>query len=222
MLYEVVLRQELFGQEIVNRWNYQSTGTPAAVTGSFGLAWAFGAVDTPFTSVIEKLQVLQATAVQFVDLEVRAVYDPLDFYTRPFATATTGSGIGEAASPVLAYGFRTNRVNRDIRRATKRIAGVLEEATAAGGGITGVYLTRADELRAAMSATLTYTDEGNNLTYAPCVVKKERYPVPGKDTFAYRYYEDPNVQLQNTALGVIWEVYDTVRTQASRQYGRGR
>jgi hypothetical protein len=72
-----------------------------------------------------------------------------------------------------------------------------------------------------MSATLTYDDEGNTLSFQPCVVGREwREGNTGK--FAYRYYETESEQLENVATSVTWQPYSTVRTQVYRQYGRGR
>jgi hypothetical protein len=76
-------------------------------------------------------------------------------------------------------------------------------------------------LASVMGDTLTYDDEGNTLTYTPCVVQKEKYTTPsGKD--AYRYYATESAQAPHLAVGVAWEVYDTERSQVSRQYGHGR
>lgn len=43
-IMEVVLTQNYYGQEIINRFNYRASGTPAAVTYSFALVSALGAI----------------------------------------------------------------------------------------------------------------------------------------------------------------------------------
>jgi hypothetical protein len=45
-LYEVVLEQRYYNQQVVNRWNYVGSGTPASVTGSFALLSALGFIST--------------------------------------------------------------------------------------------------------------------------------------------------------------------------------
>lgn len=218
---EVVLRQRYYNQEIVNRWNYISSGTPAAVSLSFGLISAMGAVSLAAGSLIGKIREMQGTQVNFVDIEARDVYSDTDFYTRPFSTATDGTQPGENMSPVLAYGFRTSRVRRDVRRATKRFVGVTEANIDAGGIFTGTMLTLMGEVATLMSQPLTFTDEGNVLTYTPAVCGKKPPEVPPV-TLSYAYWPTEAEQLEHTAQGFLWEVYDTVRTQNSRQYGRGR
>jgi hypothetical protein len=75
----------------------------------------------------------------------------------------------------------------------------------------------------AMNAVLTYIDEGNTLTFTPIVAAKEKYQSNTNPVrFAYRYYASEALQLQHIMSSIIWSAYDTVRTQVSRQYGRGR
>lgn len=218
---EVVLRTEFQGQECVNRWNYVSSGTPAAVSLSFALVAAMGGVTIATGSLLNKIQQLMSTAVDFVDLEARDVYSDTDFYTRPFATSTNGTATGVATSPVLAYGYRTNRVRRDVRRGTKRFTGVVEEAMSAGGTLVAPYLDTAEEVRALMSSVLTYDDEGNTISFSPAVCgKKSRVLENGNTT--YEYWPDAAQQVDHSAIGIVWEIYDQVRSQTSRQYGRGR
>lgn len=220
-IMEVVLRTQFQGQECVNRWNYLATGTPAAVTYGFAMIAAMGGVTIEDGSLFDYLKELMSTSVDFIDVEANDVYNPLDFYTRPFATGTNGSATGVATTPVLAYGYRSNRIRRDVRRGTKRFTGVVEEAMAAGGEITGSYLTTADQLREAMSDVLTYDDEGNIISFTPIVCSKKPRVLENGNT-TYEYWPTYEEQLAHSAVGVIWELYDNVRTQTSRQYGRGR
>lgn len=229
MIYEVVLSQTYQGQNCVNRWNYVSSGTPAAVTGSFGLAFAFGAIPDvvtgyPSGTIISQLAALQASSVTFIDLIVKAVYDPTDFYAAPFVETLVGGLTGDGLPPFNAYGFRTNRVRRDIRRATKRFVGVIE-ANQANGAVSGATITALNDLGALMGQALGYNDEGNTLTYVPTVVSKQRYdPDTGNASAegrAYRYYPDEATQLEHIAQGIVWDTYSTVRSQASRQGGHG-
>jgi hypothetical protein len=75
-----------------------------------------------------------------------------------------------------------------------------------------------------MGAIITYDDEGNTISFAPAIVGKEKYtPDPLKpDRYAYRYYPTLAEQMEHVAQGFNWDVYNQVRTQVSRQYGRGR
>lgn len=233
-LMEVVLEQTFAGQQCINRWNYVASGVPASVTYSFALTFALGAIfdevavppGYPAAEMMRIIAAIQQNNVTFENITVKNLYSVTDFYSTPFVNALTGDQAGEANSPISAFGFYTNRVRTDIRRATKRFAGVAEAAAGSQGIITGGQLALMLTLANKMSANLTYDDAGNTLTFAPAVLGKQRYDPdsgnPSPTGRAYRYYPTEAEQLTKVAQGVIWNSYDTVRSQVSRQYGRGR
>jgi len=226
MLYELTMLGTYFNQQIVNRFNYLMTGTPAAVSGSFGLMDAFGAIDTggvfddtkPFFRIMYALS--SSFVVNSIVARACALYDPVDFYERPFVTPYAGTNSGQAMSPTSAYGFRTNRVRLDIDRGTKRFVGVTETQVDAGGVIAGAALTALGVVADSMSEIIEYEDEGATLQYAPVVVAKQEYTTPSGKR-AYRYYSTLATQLEHVATSILWQPYATVRTQNSRQYGKG-
>ena len=226
-LFEVVLKQSFAGQEVINRWNYLGSGTPAAVSLSFGLVSAMGFVAGgeppvfPSGTLFHKMRQIQAPNISYAEVICANVFDPLDFYTTNFPVGTTGlDNQGDARQSFAAAGFRTNIVNRDIARGTKRIAGIPEGWTGPNNALNPTYLANMEALATEMGATITYDDEGNTLTYQPCIVQKEKYTTPRGRT-AYRYYPSLTVQLSHIASGIRWEVYNTVRSQVSRQLGKG-
>lgn len=231
-LYEVVLQQRYFGQEIINRWNYVSTGTPAAVSGSFALASALGAIydavavppGYPSDTLMTLLAEMQANDVVFDFLSVRNIYSNTDFYETPFLNPLVGSQLSEALSPTEAFGYRTNRVRSDIRRGTKRFVGVTVNTVADGGVIASNAFVGLQLIADAMTAVLEYNDEGNTLSFTPAVFGREKYlPNPERpDKPAYRYYPTENEQEDHIAAGILWSYYPQTRSQTSRQYGRGR
>lgn len=225
-LYEVVLEQQYYNQQVVNRWNYVGSGTPASVTGSFALLSALGFISTtdllPDSTVGGEIQRLQVGQVTFVQATARAIYIDADFYGNPFFSGTVGqtSISGEGLSPTSAFGFRSSRVVQSIGRGFKRFVGVSEGAVDGGGVMSSAALTQMGQLVTAMNAALTYDDEGNTLTFTPCIAQKEKYTTPlGND--AYRYYPTEILQAPHNAVGIRWEAYTTQRTQNSRQYGKG-
>lgn len=224
MLYEVIARGSYFGRPFNNRWNYVSTGEPASVLGSFGLAFAMGFILDggvfPAGSVFARLRSISATEVLWNSVQVRAAsdYDVADFYEVPYATPVAGQySTSDAGSPALAWGFRTNRVRLDIDRGYKRFVGIPEVAMTDGGVIASADLDSAGLLAEAMSEVIEYDDEGNTIAYAPCVVSKIEYTTP-EGNRAYRYYPTLAQQLEHIATGIQWSAYTTVRTQRSRQY----
>lgn len=225
-LYELILRGRFAGQETINRWNYVSSGTPAAILGSYGLLAALGFVPTGSPAVYQpntmfaKIKAMLSTGASFVETEARNVYDPTDFYLQPYVTTQAGVITGESMSPTVAFGFRTNRVRTDIRRATKRFAGVPESGVGTEGIVTSAQLTLMQSLADEMSEIQTWNDEGNVLSFSPAIVSKQEYTTP-KGKKAYRYYPTLEEQLTHIALGMAWQPYSSTRTQTSRQYGRG-
>jgi len=227
LIYEVTLTQRYFNQLAINRWNYLSTGTPTGVTGSFALLSALGFIDDdgvfPADTLGLSLNGFQPVEVIWEGVIAKAIREaPLDFYDYGYPAGTNGGNAGsDAASPALAYGFRTNRTRTDIRRATKRFVGVLEGGMNDGGVLDSATITAVEELADLMSETLSYTAGGNSLTFAPIVVQKEKYVVSGSGKDAYRYYDTISEQMDHIMQGIVWTPYDTVRTQTSRQYGHG-
>lgn len=226
-LYEVVLKQIYDGQEMINRWNYTRTGTPASVSGSFGLLYAMGFIPDgtppafPADTVFNLVRMIQTNEVHYVEAICKEIWDVEDFYTTPFVSTINGLQTGGTAPTFAAIGFRTNRVRQDIDRGTKRFSGFPQGWLGANNTVPG-SAEAAENLAEEMSAALTYDDEGNTLTYSPCVVSKEKYhPATNPTGWAYRYYDTEAEQSTHLAQGILWQAYDTTRSQVSRQIGRG-
>lgn len=234
-LYELTLAYTFANQQCINRWNYVETGAPAAVSRSFGLVSAFGGIydevhvppEYPPDSPLGKIAALLSTGVTFQQVTALAVYDPTDFYQTPFSPAYNGGQSGQPMAPFIAYGFRSTQVRRDVARGTKRFAGVVEEAVGADGLVnTSPTWDALLAIATAMTDVLTYDDEGNTLSYTPAICGKMEYdpnppPLMGNHR-AYKYWPTEAEQLEHTAQGIIWQPYDYVRSQTSRQYGHGR
>lgn len=228
-IMEITLEGTFASQQIINRWNYLASGTPSAVSFSFALVSAFGAIEDggsyPSGTVIDNIRLMVSSQYSFTQSLAKDVYDPVDFYQAPFIPSLAGAVAGESNSPVMAYGFRTNRTRLDIRRATKRFAGVVETEAFSGGVIDSTFVDgEMANLASIMSQTITYDDEGNTLTFQPIVVGKEKYtPNPlAPEKVAYRYYETEAEQLDHIMTSILWEPYPRLRSQVSRQYGRGQ
>lgn len=224
-LYEAVLKGVYYGQQTVNRFNYFVDETDAPFATANNLANALGlpldAGAFVVDSVLEGIQALVSTNFIFSSLFVREVWSATDF-TERFLDAT-GTVTGESLSPINAYGFRSDIKNLEVHRGMKRFAGVAESHSSVGGNLVGGAITLAEDLAARMSANIVDPNADTAAFFKPCVVGKERYVVPGSDPvrYAYRYWPSIAETLPTLAVGVTWENYDTVRSQVSRQYGRG-
>lgn len=222
-IYEITLSQTFAGVTTINRWNYVSSGTGQVVTGSYALSRAFGYVgSTTLTSgsVLETLRGVQSQAAFFTNLVIKNLYSVSDFLEVPFVPNTRGALVQEAMPPFAGYGFRTNRVRSDIARGTKRFIGATEESQDSGVIKAGV-LTSLQVLAQKMSDVINYDNGGESFSFTPAVCGKEEYQTPSGSR-AYRYYATEAEQLANSAVGVVWQPYTTIRSQTSRQFGVGQ
>ena len=227
-LYEVTLEQSYFGQQCINRWNYQSDAIAAGASGAFLAVVGMGAIaddDTePFdtSTILGQLRGMQTTAALFVQIIAKNLYSNTDFFTYAFPPNTTGANnTGESLSPAMAFGFTSDRTRADIRRAQKRFVGVGENYVGGGGNITEGGLAGLQILGDHMAAPNAVQIDGVVNVFTPYVFGREKYHPEGKTTWAYRYYPTEAEQLEHIAKINAFTVKPNVRTQTSRQYGRG-
>lgn len=227
-LYEFTLEQTLGGQQMINRWNFQSNAIPSGGFGAFQLMIAMGAIapegDEPFGpgTTLGKLRPLQSTDTLFVQAIAKNLYSVTDFFTYAFPPNTFGeNGGGQSLSPTQAVGLTSDRTRSDIRRAQKRFGGVTEADVNAAGVLTSGAQTTWQQLGDTMGDIAASGVGGDAMLFTPYVFGREKYVVPlsGKD--AYRYYETEAEQLEHIARINVFNVKTSVRTQTSRQYGRG-
>lgn len=225
-VYSLKISQTYNGQQCINEYHYVGTGTPAAVTMSFALASAFGCIEaggvydpaTPFGSI----KALQITDVAYVEVVARNLYSNIDFYTTPFAAGAHGdaSNASGQMSPFVAYSLRTNRVRTDIRRGQKRYVGVAEGSSGAFGAVEAGAYTALAAHAARLSDNLTYDDEGNTLTFTPCIIQLKKN-LTDPDRGPYIPWPTEAEQLAHLASGVVWSANPLLSTQNSRKVGRG-
>ncbi len=225
-VYSLKIAQTYNGQQCINEWHYLGSGTPAAVTMSFALASAFGCIEsggaydpgTPFGS----MKAFQTTDVSYQEVITKNLYSVTDFYTTAFAVGAHGdsSNASGAQPSFMAYPFRTNRVRTDIRRGQKRYVGIAEANVDNFGTIAGATFTALAAHAALLSDNLTYDDEGNTLTFSPCVIQLKK-DVTDPDNPKYIPWPTEAEQLAHLAQGVVWTALPAVTTQNSRKIGRG-
>ena len=222
MLFEVVLRQTYKGRAVLNRWHYNSSGTPASVSLSFALVSAFGGIPDPITSefpddtIMNQLAGIQSEDLVYVELSATALYDVTDFYSVPYPPSQAGTQGETAMSPFIAYPLSSNRVRTDIRRGFKRFAGVSEAYVGDGGVIEAGMPALLTNLADLMSDTLEYDDEGNTLSFQPAILSLE-LETPVTNPRRYHLYSTLAEQLEHTALGINWTAGGFVTTQNTRK-----
>lgn len=223
-MFEVTVYGELFGQKTVNRFNYVSGDIPSDQLGSFALVTAMGLIPTsgafPVDTIGYHWQQNIHQAFRFLGVYARDLFVDTDLYEASYPAGVVGIQTGECLSPVMAIGFRTNRVVQSIARGTKRLAGVPEAQVGSGGELTTAAQGSYNVLASFMSATLSYTSTGGSSTFEPAVLQLKEYETPSGKR-AYKLYPTPTEQLQHAAYPVTWSLYIAARSQVSRQYGRG-
>lgn len=232
-LMEVTFSGTLASQRWVSRLNYFVANNAGLLTLSAALFQGLGFGDTngslaglqldPTKVAARWLACMSSPAVMDT-VRIINVYEDTDFYATPISPGLAGTGGGSVISPAMAYKLRSSVVRRDIRPGQKAIPGVDAGQIDSGGGVKSGHMVKLNDLAAALSANIEDTVGGNTVTFQPCVVGKEKYPVPNSGTpprQAYRYWQLPATQFENLAVGMTWSAIATVRTQASRQYGRG-
>lgn len=226
-LYEVVLRATYKGQECINRWNYVAPTEVPASLGAFTLLGALGFFQEgdplayPTDKMFYNIFHMVVSACAFTDVYAKNIYDPTDFYEAAINPVVNGSqGSGAALSPINAFGFRTSRVRTDIARGTKRFAGVAGELTQNEGDINATGIGLLNSLAAVMEADVSEDSAGVSYTFKPTIVSKLKYTTPSGHS-AYKYYATLAAQSAHWAQNFVWQPYTNVRSQTSRQVGRG-
>jgi hypothetical protein len=222
----LTLRQQMVEQTVINTFDFQTSGVPAAVSLSFALVSAFGCIPNgasvyPSDAPFHFMRQMQGVSIEHLEAEARNLYSVTDFYTRPFQGGLAGLYAEGTQGPFVSFGLLTNRVRTDIKRGFKRIAGVPKSADAGEGNVSPTFLGYLNDFAESLSAPLTYDDEGNTITFNSVVLGLEEYTTPNNNR-AYKPYPTEVAQSAHVASGLLWSPYDTLRSQVTRQRGRGR
>jgi len=225
--YEITLEQQFAGQQIINRWNYISDTIPAGQLGA--LLALVGMGFTPFTDIdpfgIETvaygLQQLQAVAVNWVQAVGKNIHDPTDYYAYAFPAGTTSvNGGSEAESPVIAVGFATDRTRSDIRRGQKRFTGLTEGQVGDVGQLTAGAKTAWQAVGDTMADVNSITVAGSAVVFTPYVFGRKK-TVDEDGNVTYPYWPTDAEQFAHAMRINQWTLKPQIRTQGTRQYGRG-
>jgi len=220
-IYTVLVRMAALGQQMLNRYDYVSDtalGTPT----SLELATLLGFIPVgdpavfPADTFFDNMRYCMSDDVSFLEVQVSEIYSTTDFYTLAYSPAQAGKAVTPISAPFLALGLFSNRVRSDIRRGFKRLPGVGEAMIDDGGTIAAGTLANLVTFAANMSETLSPA----GAAYQPAVLQFEEYVSP-RGNKAYRKYATRDGQLDHAAYPLTWAPYETVRSQVSRQIGRG-
>lgn len=223
-LYEITLRQSYYGQVCINVFSYVTLPGIGVTPNALELLTLAGFIPEgspaafPDGTLADAIFTFQSSAVSFLSAEARELYSVTDFYEAAYSPAIAGNlDTGDDMSPFVSFGFYTARVRTDIRRGYKRFVGVTEGIIDNGGligsGIVSALTTGAEKLSEELA--------GSTAVYSPCVISREKVVDPDTGSVSYRLYEDEATQEEHVANPLVYTFYDAVRSQTSRQYGRG-
>jgi hypothetical protein len=224
-LLQLRVEQRTFGQMCLNTFDFAET-TPEPLTGaSFALATAFGLIPVaaayPAATPFRLWRDLIDNSVEYIRFTIRTLYSVTDFYEAGFLPSTFGlvATANEAMSPTLAYGITSNRVRTDVRRGSKRFAGVTETAVGDGGTVVPSALANWQLFCNSISVPITATVAGQAYSFSSSVLPKQ---TPGDNVGQVgEFWPTYSAQLAKSAIGLAWTPQQYIRTQVSRQYGRG-
>lgn len=231
--YEVTIQGRYRGQLTINRLSFASDIDDPSVVGAFQLAVALGvnpldAADPLVDSVLEALLAAQSQYYSLDKLFIRNLESATDFYqflgTSPGWNGFLPASGATSSTSFVAQKIVTNRVRTDVRAGTLALTPPIDGNYDVDGVMTAPQIALLQDLCDRLNAPPSYTAGPTTAQYFPSVFKKEEYtPDPLKpDKTAYRYPEDIQVMLTQSAIGVTWSVVETVTTQTSRRVGKGR
>lgn len=209
MLYELVMKYDLYGQECNNRFYYSSPAAGSVPGGAEDLTGGFEGGSLvlalkDFWTVV--------SSVDFHTITTRALYDDTDFFE---ATALGIAGVsvdGEAVGSATALGFSSERFRTGRNRGYKRFSGFGENKASGNTYVAGVESLA---VSAALDDLVTGTTLGN--LYGPRVLLLNQ-PSPG----VYELYAtEAEQRLNMSPFGLVWGAKTFLTTQRSRLQGHG-
>ena len=220
--YEITLRSVYKLQQCINRFPYWADTSGFQAPSALELLVLAGFIPDPDTGLIDSdtlfasIIALVSGGVFFVSAEARELYSISDFYEAGYSPGFQGGEAVVGSAPFLAFGLTSSRVLTTVKRGSKRFVGVTEDDIDEGGALSTDAITRLALVGERMSANFS----GESSVYEPATFGFEPYTTASGRT-AYRKFTDPDDQLEHTAHPVVYSVMANVRSQTSRQYGRG-
>lgn len=207
-IYQLTDFQTIGGQQIENVYFYRQT----AADGAFPSAKAL--VDLWNSQVRIAVTNIQYTGCvhnryQAINLfSLAELYDVLD--------SDAGAIAGDVQPFFVAWGFGAPRSDREIRKSTRRIGGVME-VHVTNGVATAPAIALLNTMATAFNAVLNNGVVGGSNNFVPVAVKRIKVtPSIGKP-----YYRLPTSLAEATYRTITNWAYERVTTQSSRKPGHG-
>lgn len=144
--------QEMFGQEVLNKYYYQVTVLPLVAP------WGLDDVLAQFVlDVMPAIIAVQSFELQHIELQAKNETNGIDIFS--LSTVVNGAIEVEGDDSFTAYGIRLNRVSAITRSGQKRLAGV-DQNGVEGNAVTSDQLVLLQSAANAMCLSLEEVDEG--------------------------------------------------------------
>jgi len=226
-MYRAVLEQQYAGQQVINTFDFISGEVPSGQLGALLIGVGMGFV--PFTGITPfdadtfggKLQAAQSLAVHYVQLLVKNLYSVTDFFTYAFPADTNGTQGADGLPPINAAGFSSDRTVSNIRRAQKRFVGLTEGQVDSLGVLNTSGLALWEAVGDKMDNVNVVPVDGGSFTFTPYVFSKHKVTRGTPPKVHYDEWPDEATALEHVAKINQFNLKPDVRSQVSRQYGRG-
>lgn len=203
-VYELIDRQTLAGQQVLNVYYYFNNDTLA------GAADAQDLIDSYVGQILPSLRPIQTNDLLHVEIEARNLFNPTDRAVNAISLAGTSSET-DYQNAFSAVGVSLVQDNGAIRNGSKRFAGIPDARVTDGIITEGIYIGLLTTLMEALSGTLEF---GVISTWLPIVVKRI-LEAPG----VYRLPENAGETVYGSITDAEWN--PVVTSQTSRKIGRG-
>ena len=207
-LYQLTDFQTMGGQILENVYFYRQTAADVAFPSAKALhdLWN-SAVRIPVTNG-------QYTGLVHTRYQVINLFDDTELYD--VIDSDAGAVAGDVQPFFVAWGFGAPRANRQIRKSTRRIGGVME-GMVTNGVATAPAITLLNAMAAAFNAVLSNGVTAGSNSFQPVAVKRIKVTHP----IGEPYYRLPEGINEATWRVITNWSYEKVTTQNSRKVGHG-
>lgn len=203
-IYQIVDAQRLDNQVVLNVYFYKRlaevlVGNPAQQV-----------ADTFEASFLPQLLPAQSTSLVHEEIRVQNLFDATDQYTKVISEAGSVAATDDA-TPFDAYGIRLVQDNGALRNGSKRIGGVVEDASSAGVLNDSTIIAALVTAGVGMITGLDIGLVANAIV--PVIVGRIN------DGGNYRLPTNSGEAIVGNIIDALYNV--DVTSQTSRKYGRG-
>lgn len=207
-LYQLTDFQTIGGQIIENVYFYRQTATDAAYPSAKALVDLWNSqVRIPVTNI-------QYTGCVHTRYQAINLFDDTELWD--VIDSDAGAVAGDVQPFFVAWGFGAPRSNRQIRKSTRRIGGVMETHVTNGVATAGA-ITLLNLMAAAFNAILTNGPVAGSNSFVPVAVKRIKIT----PSIGSPYYRLPTSLAEATYRTITNWAYERVTTQSSRKIGHG-